>query len=453
MRARRQGISSSVLALCCMLAAWLSLTRAPAAPVARRAAQAAQGTLPHPSGRAAEPGLPPFATSGDGGPSLAIYPPQVVPLLFDHRRHVQQLGMSCTACHDTTARSTSSRDRLLPAGTRCDSCHGTDHRDRSRVTSQAGNPLSSCGACHKGHSGKANEPVARVQIPPPNLKFSHAAHAAQGMACVQCHGEVGEVALASRAQLPRMRACLTCHKGEGPALPGTSQAPSGACATCHLTRGGKMITQFASGSLEPPAWLGGAEHDPDWLRRHASVAGNDSRFCANCHSESSCAACHDGRVRPRNVHPNDFLSMHPVAARQNDASCTSCHRQQSFCLSCHQRAGVTQSGAFGNAAGRGRVHPPKAVWTDGPRTSRHHAWEAQRNLNACASCHVERDCVLCHGTAGVGARASGLGAGSGRGMSPHPNGFRARCGRALRQNARPCLVCHRPEDASLQQCR
>jgi hypothetical protein len=122
-------------------------------------------------------------------------------------------------------------------------------------------------------------------------------------------------------------------------------------------------------------------------------------------------------------------------------------------LSCHQRAGVAASGPFQNFAERGRFHPPPEVWSSGPRSSRHHAWEAERNLNACISCHTERDCVACHATRGVGGPGGGLAAGSLRGGDPHPAGFRSRCARALRQNARPCLVCHDPADPTLAECR
>jgi hypothetical protein len=122
-------------------------------------------------------------------------------------------------------------------------------------------------------------------------------------------------------------------------------------------------------------------------------------------------------------------------------------------LSCHQRVGVAESGPFANFADRGRFHPPPAVWSEGPRSPRHHAWEAERNLNACISCHTERDCVACHSTRNVGGPGGGLSAGSGRGANPHPTGFRSRCGRALRQNARPCLVCHDPADPTLVECR
>ncbi|HEV8548740.1 MAG TPA: hypothetical protein VGQ57_06930, partial [Polyangiaceae bacterium] len=79
-------------------------------------------------------------------------------------------------------------------------------------------------------------------------------------------------------------------------------------------------------------------------------------------------------------------------------------------------------------------------------------WEAERNLNACVSCHTERDCVSCHATAAMGGIGSGLPSGSGRGTDPHPPGFISRCGRALRQNPRPCLTCHDPGDRALTEC-
>ena len=111
------------------------------------------------------------------------------------------------------------------------------------------------------------------------------------------------------------------------------------------------------------------------------------------------------------------------------------------------------SGPFANLAERGRFHPAKSEWTDGPRTPRHHAWEAERNISACVSCHVERDCAICHASAAMGGRGSGFPAGPGQGTDPHPIGFRSRCASALRQNARPCLVCHTPDDPNLLDCR
>lgn len=407
---------------------------------------------------------PPGAFDDDGGPSPVVFPEQALPLRFNHKKHVKELGVSCTTCHTTAKTSARAADSLLPPATRCDGCHGTDHRNLSAVVTDEARPLGQCNFCHQGYDPKRPNVVARLVLPKPNLRFNHQKHVTgERMACARCHGKVEELELATRDQLPRMKECVTCHAlGTSDAgnvkaavsTTGSKRKASGACATCHLTESsGLLTTSFASGKLLPPPWLYDAGHGPDFIERHKRVAGDDSQFCANCHQERFCVGCHDGNVRPRKVHPNDFISQHPMAARQNNPRCTSCHQQQSFCLSCHQRAGVTMSGPIANFANRGRFHPPKSVWTDGARSPAHHAWEAERNLNACVSCHQERDCAMCHATRRVGGRGGGAGAGVGQGVNPHPAGFRARCAQALRQNARPCLTCHGPSDKDLLNCR
>jgi hypothetical protein len=419
----RRGLSGIALTCACLLACLLALfSPAAATPAPSPLAQAFR---------------PPGSLPGDGGPSRAIFPPQILGIRFNHQRHVLELGMSCTTCHEKARTSRNAADSLLPPATRCDGCHGSDHR--GTPVSAGDSAIGACAYCHTGYREGDGTRVALQDIPPPNLRFDHAVHATRGIGCARCHGAVERTTLATADQLPRMRGCFDCHVSELK-RPGV---PSRACTTCHLAERGTLLkTQFASGELLPPAWLRDSEHGPDWIERHKHVAGNDSRFCANCHTERSCSACHDGQVRPRRVHPNDFLSMHSVAARQNQPACTSCHQQQSFCLSCHQRSGVTLTAPL--ATKRGRFHPPQSLWTDGARGPGHHAWEAQRNLNACVSCHVERDCTTCHATAAVGGR--GL-------ASPHPAGFAGRCGRALRQNPRPCLVCHDESDPNLARCR
>ncbi|MEO8905534.1 MAG: cytochrome c3 family protein [Polyangiaceae bacterium] len=395
---------------------------------------------------------PPGALPNDNGPSPVIFPAQDITIRFNHQRHVKELGMTCNTCHEQTKKSHDSAESMLPKGTRCDACHGSDHRDLSRVKADpdARQQMGQCAYCHLGYSSSAGNRVAPLSIPKPNLRFDHALHVTRNIGCPQCHGAVENLELATRDQLPRMRGCFNCHQAPTSAA-GRARSE---CRTCHLTDPTGMIkVRFDAGPLQPPSWLHDAGHGPDWIERHKQIAGNDSRFCANCHSEKYCTDCHDGRVRPRRIHPNDWLNMHPVAARENQQKCTSCHREQSFCLTCHQRAGVTMSGPAANAAQRGRFHPPKAEWTDGPRTPRHHAWEAERNISACVSCHVERDCAICHATAAMGGRGSGYPAGPGQGTDPHPVGFRSRCASALRQNARPCLVCHTPDDPNLQDCR
>lgn len=396
------------------------------------------------------PSIQPPGADPDRGPSTVIFPPQSVPLKFDHKLHVRDLGQACTSCHPGGTTSARSSDVILPKGSACDSCHGSDHRDTFAVKMNAG-AKAVCSTCHEGSGG---DNVPRVRIPEPNLVFSHKAHATRNIGCPQCHGDVSAVGLATRDQLPRMRGCVKCHALDDTPSVARGDAQGG-CETCHLSgaakEGGKLRTLFGSGKMLPPKWLHNAGHDVGFIQRHKFVAANDSKFCANCHKEEYCTDCHDGRVRPRNIHPGDYLSMHATEARMQTQNCTSCHREQSFCLSCHQRLGVAMSGPA-SVRELGRFHPPKNIWSGasggsggngGARGARtEHSREAMRNLNACVSCHIERDCVVCHGGKGVGG-----------GFSPHPPDFAGRCGVLFNRNPRPCLVCHETDSAEVSRCR
>lgn len=433
----------------CVAAAFLALTVARAGAEDRgRAAVRVHGLAPLPGDVPLSLALrPPGSLPDDGGPSAVIFPAQRLTIRFNHRLHIG-LGARCGQCHAAAYRSRSSRDRLLPAGARCDGCHATNHSDLSRVGGAAGNLIAECAYCHIDYRPEHGNRVQRLLVPEPNLVFDHRAHLVRNIGCGQCHGAVERVELATREQLPRMRGCLVCHHAPAPA----QGRARGECTTCHVANAaGRMKTRFESGTLEPPGWMQEMAHDADFIARHQQAAGADSAFCANCHAERECVDCHDGRVRPRRIHPSDWLNLHATASEQAAQNCTSCHRHQSFCLGCHQRAGVSMSGPYANFAGRGRFHPPPSLWTQGPPGPGHHAWEAQRNLNACASCHIERDCAVCHATAAAGG--TGSFAGGARSTNPHPPGFFRHCGGALRANARPCLVCHVPADPNLARCQ
>ena len=385
--------------------------------------------------------LPPGASEQDRGPSTAIFPPQSLTSRFNHKLHVKEQKLECTSCHAAAVESHSAADVLTPKPETCDGCHGTSHADRNAVAAGS-DPEGQCGFCHIGWTERDGNRVARFRIPPPNMVFDHQKHAARNIGCGQCHGEVQEVEMATRDQLPRMRGCFGCHQRTDAASQGAARS---ACETCHLRggagEGGRLRTVFASGTMNPPRWMHNAQHAPDFIQRHKLVAANDSQFCGNCHKEEFCAACHDGRVRPRSIHPGDYLNMHAVEARLATQRCTSCHREQSFCVGCHQRLGVSMTGPAG-VREAGRFHPPKEEWSNAPRRAGHHAFEAMRNLNACVSCHVERDCVTCHGAQGIGA-----------GFNQHGGVFAGGCATQLRRNPRPCFVCHDPGAPVLARCQ
>ena len=394
--------------------------------------------------------LPPGAPNPDNGPSDVIFPQQTLTVRFNHKFHIKEGGATCKTCHGAALTSNSAQDSLIPKGTTCDACHDSDHSNPAAV--KPGNDaMGKCGFCHTGYKEGDGNLVAALVMPRANMVFNHQKHVSRNIGCGQCHGAVEELELATRDQLPRMPGCFKCHQMPDSAARGTAKSE---CTTCHLRATPKengiaagpldssgIRTLFASGVLKPPRWLHNSAHTADWIERHKMAAGADSTFCANCHKEDFCVACHDGRTRPRSIHPNDYINMHPIDARQEATKCQSCHREQSFCIGCHQRVGVSMSGPPG-ARDSGRFHPPKSIWSDAPRQPGHHAFEAERNLNACVSCHIERDCVTCHGGQGIGG-----------GFNPHQAGFAGSCATQMRRNPRPCLVCHEPGAAVLSQCR
>lgn len=435
--------SAFLLSAACAAAALLALAPgARAQGEAGGAASTAPDQAPAPAPRAAYsapvPGgsatpkalLPPGAFFPDPGPSKVIYPPQQMPLRFSHKKHMEKdgLGLKCTECHGAATTSTATADRLLPAPKVCDGCHGSDHTDLLAVKG-GDEGFGSCEVCHGGYKASDKNNVARVVAPTARMRSNHKVHADRNIGCESCHGAVQELELATREQLPRMKGCFTCHAMSGP---GQGKAKND-CNTCHdPLPDGRMVSAFPDGKLLPPRWMGNLEHTADYIERHKRVAADNTKACGSCHNENFCTDCHDGRVRPRSIHPNDYLSLHPVEARLDSPRCSSCHQEQQFCQPCHTRAGITMTSSPGNARNQGRFHPPRAIWSEMPRTRQHHAWEAMRNINACVACHTERDCTVCHATQAAG----------GRGFNPHPPDFAARCRSAASKNPRPCLVCH-----------
>ncbi len=409
----------------------------------------------------------PVAPVAPVAPSPLIYPGESLPIRFDHARHAR-LGATCEGCHTAAAGSTVAADNLIPGEAACRGCHKIDRANPTKIV-PAGQGAARCDACHADLAGHAWMPPGfasagapaeppRVVMPRPNLKFNHRLHAARGVACAACHTAAAGQGMVTRADLPMMSSCLACHDGK--------QATA-RCAACHLTEpDGRLRVQLATaatiaaggtGLLEPSGSLRGFDaHGPTFRRDHAQ-AGRDERYCLTCHRRNDCIDCHGGVVRPPDIHPADYVSLHVVDARRNVPDCSSCHRLQTFCVGCHQRTGVSanpsggQLGAkannpFGTGTGVKQFHPPgwardaAGVVIAAPRPNSH-SGAAKRNIRTCVSCHREESCLTCHSTDPT----------RGPSFSPHGPNFAgtARCRFLSARNQRACLKCHAIGSAAL----
>ena len=372
--------------------------------------------------------------------------------------------IACQSCHTQALTSTSARDNLLPREAACQSCHPIDH---AQPWKQTEGPPTACAACHLGapRAPTAEVPgpgpqlesaIARVELPEPFIKFNHQLHAQRQIACTRCHGDLTQVDLASRAQLPRMALCLSCHNdgliAARPGRPAGRGGPgaSSRCAACHLSSpDGTVRVQYPTGLLVPSGTLRGDDHGMEFRQQHRSAALNDEEYCASCHRRDFCQRCHNGVVKPLDYHGGDFVARHGMEARRNQLDCSGCHRQQTFCLGCHERLGVVDHASlpgrppvsgFAPATAR-RFHPDG--WASPSVGPGHHAYEAQRNIRTCTSCHREQTCLQCHSA--LSGSASGLSA------NPHPADWTAgRCQALRSRNPRVCLKCHRDGSPELR---
>ncbi len=360
--------------------------------------------------------------------SLAIYPAQRIPLRFDHQQHLEA-GAECVTCHDSARKSATVGDRNLPGHEECESCHDLTAASKGAKT----DPPSACNTCHPGFDVSVRLAPAKLDMPTANLRFNHQVHVEKKTDCAVCHGPMTDVTLATRQQLPKMATCLKCHDG---------RQASKECGTCHVTEpSGRLQLTFPSGVLRPMQGDPfGLDHGPRYEFTHGTRASVDRQTCMSCHAESYCQTCHDALQKPLSVHPNDFITLHPIQARQDSTRCSSCHRAQSFCVACHERSGVAQTADRSLRPRNLKVHPDFNVWVETPGPQ-HHGVAASRDMQSCVSCHREESCMTCHSAMG------------GRQVNPHPAGFRTACKQVAASNDRACLKCHTETSLAQKGCR
>ena len=384
-------------------------------------------------------------------------------LRFTHGEHAEAVReaagpdstLVCESCHSVGG------DRMqvrLAVAQTCLDCHQIQ-------TAHLSAPDTSCATCHVtlAQAGRlTRKDVAEFPEPPSHKRSNFA---------FDLHGEL------ARADGPREQvsaACATCHARDF-------------CTECHVNAPEVPVIQALA--RDPRSTVHQAElkappshHDPEFLFEHGPLARRDAASCATCHTQESCLACHGeqtagvqglpaagpGRgkgapprrrrpethgldfseihgpvasARPRSCegchvrpqcldchrpnpadpppgyHPAGFLTSHPASAYSRETTCSDCHNAGQFCADCHVTSGLSARGQLD--AG---YHDAKRFFLLG------HGQAARQNLESCAACHAERDCLTCH---------SAL---SGRRFNPHGPGFDAATLR--RKNSQVCTACH-----------
>jgi hypothetical protein len=173
----------------------------------------------------------------------------------------------------------------------------------------------------------------RAERPADPLRvFSHQDHkdvfARQQVQCFACHTmsariteekEAADVIRASQQAFTGGKdACHTCHYN-----PQTGNTAPDRCSLCHVD----------VRDIQP------ANHNFDWLGRHQVFAKDDAASCESCHQPRYCQDCHNRRDETvRTFHDRNIRFTHGIEARANPMKCAECHTPN-FCQTCHREGG------------------------------------------------------------------------------------------------------------------
>lgn len=127
-----------------------------------------------------------------GAGAWAIGRPAAQPIPFSHAVHAGGLGLECAFCHADSGRAASAG---MPAGELCLGCHQRVWNVTAQFT-----PL------------RQDTVWASVHRLPDHVRFHHGGHAAAGVGCGSCHGDVAAMPRTVKAETLSMGFCLDCHR-------------------------------------------------------------------------------------------------------------------------------------------------------------------------------------------------------------------------------------------------
>jgi len=236
------------------------------------------------------------------------------------------------------------------------------------------------------------------------IKFSHKFHQVEvETTCADCHAGAETSKLAADKLMPDKETCETCH----------DVSDEETCSLCH--------------------------YEDEETYQQLTVAKSDLIFNHEFHKEQglACESCH------KNLDKVDYADAGSIAEMTD---CTQCHNNQQAtleCASCHQNTLNL----------RPNDHLPDYLIS--------HRNIARVDDEACATCHVENDCMECHDGSAVFSTVVSGGvkdsqtpffpslAGGTKGLvlsRVHELNFRLTHGLQAVGRSQECVVCHDTQD-------
>lgn len=135
------------------------------------------------------------------------------PIAFNHRKHVEELQMECSVCHEFYQTAQHSG---LPGLATCLGCH--DEKDPQQPELKKLQQIAAAGT---------DAVFSKLFRIPDHTFYSHRRHVTIGkIPCETCHGEIARTTAPPQSAMVRitMNFCIDCHRSKG---------VSTDCTRCH----------------------------------------------------------------------------------------------------------------------------------------------------------------------------------------------------------------------------
>jgi predicted CXXCH cytochrome family protein len=239
----------------------------------------------------------------------------------------------------------------------CTGCHeGVPYEDRAAFYPDP----ALCAQCHDGVDLPTVDWTPPSATEPKPVIFAHDVHdAIESLPCERCHTPAGAPRMAIRQEVETAQ-CFTCH-----GHPATDHFVDADCATCHVP------------AAETPMggrWLATVPYPEDHVRDdflrqlHGRLSGAEPARCATCHTQERCTSCH--------VNAEHVPQIAAIPPARPDL-------------------------VLPRFAAHYFIPPSHHV----PNFLENHGYIA--SFQACATCHTQNDCAVCH-TAELPASAAVL---------------------------------------------
>ncbi|MGA2090162.1 MAG: cytochrome c3 family protein [Endomicrobiales bacterium] len=150
---------------------------------------------------------------------------------FSHEHHVKEIGIDCKFCHTSVTQSSFAG---IPPTQTCMKCHRVLFKDAPMLA-----PVR--------RSFETGKPLvwARVYSLPDFVYFDHSIHIANGVSCVTCHGELGDMPFVRKNKAFFMRECLECHRNPGQYL-SAAELTGGSGKNIKVTRFNEKVIEITN---------------------------------------------------------------------------------------------------------------------------------------------------------------------------------------------------------------